>query len=193
MKKKLFSLALLSAISIPAFADGLYGSFSIGNAASTDITGEGKTASSLSYALLLGYEFNKYFSEEIGYTSLLSNASMSGYPANNNAKASSDGLEVAAIASWPVSEQLSIFGRVGYAVHTFTGSLSWGGYTTKNLNGLVFGPGIRVNIDKDFDIRAGYNIYTLNGTSHWAANGNAWTGNGNAVINNNYITGTYHF
>ncbi len=192
--KTALTLTFLSIFSLPASAEGLYGSFSLGNASTTDMTEAGKSASSVSYALMLGYEFNPYFSEEIGYTSLLSDASLSGYTGSTDTTVSTDGIEVAALVSWPVSEQLSIFGRIGYAVLTTSGNLSWGSFTIKNLNGLVYGPGIRINLSKEFDIRAGYTIYTLNGSSAWTSqNGSTWTNNGDAVINNNYLTGTYHF
>lgn len=192
--KTALTLTFLSIFSLSASAEGFYGSFSLANASTTDLTGVGKSASGLSYALILGYEFNPYFSEEIGYTSLLNGASMSGYAGSTDTTVSADGIEVTALASWPVSEQLSIFGRIGYAVLSSSGSLSWGSFTIKNLNGLVYGPGIRINLSKEFDIRAGYNIYTLNGTSDWTSqNGSTWTSNGDAVINTNYLTGTYHF
>jgi hypothetical protein len=78
MKKSILAVALLSAFALPAFADSDFNaSISLGGAATPD-DGSGITVSGMSYSFLLGYQVNKNFSTEVGYTSLYSNSVLSG-------------------------------------------------------------------------------------------------------------------
>lgn len=171
--KKLLVIALLSALTAPAFAENMYGSLSLGNTSDADLTGLGQTASGMSYSLLFGYKVNKNFAAEIGYTSLLSNASIT----NTTVTETKNGFEVAGIGSYPINEQFSIYARLGYA--NLNASYSPGSSATNT--GLVYGPGVQYDINKEIGVRAGYNIYNTLGSS------------GDSIDNNAYVSALYNF
>lgn len=173
MKKKLLAVALLSALTVPAFADDMYGSISVGSASDQDLSGLSQTSTGTSYSLLLGYKVNNNFAGEIGYTSLLSNAGV----ANTTSTETANGFEVAGVGSYPINEQFSIYGRLGYA--SLNQSYSPG--TSATLNGFVYGPGVQYDINKDFGIRVGYNIYNTQSSS------------GDSIINNAYASALFNF
>lgn len=173
MKKKLLAIALLSALTAPAFADNLYGSLSLGNTNDADLTGLGQIASGMSYSLLFGYKANKNFAAEVGYTSLLNGASV----ANTNSTETKNGFEVAGIGSYPINDQFSVYGRLGYV--SLNASYSPGSSATNT--GLVYGPGVQYDINKEIGVRVGYNIYNTSSSS------------GDSIDNNAYVSALYNF
>lgn len=212
MKKSLLTLALMSAVAAPAYAENMYGSLALGSAASTELTSGSGTQSGTSYSLMFGYEVNKYLAAEVGYTSLLSSASTSGAKLTGNDTSQSrtntvSGFEIAAAASWPINEQFSVFYRLGYAMMSASASFSGAGtgytYTgsvpSYNLNGMVYGPGVKYTVTKGMDLRVGYNTYNLPGSysySGTSSNGTAFSAsnqNGDTIINNIYVSGSYAF
>ena len=183
MKKNLLVIALLSALTAPAFAEDMYASIGLGSSAIPD-DGSGITASGLSYSLLFGYKINKNFAAEVGYTSLLSSATMNGLSAGATGSVTANGFEIAGIGSYPINDQFSVFYRLGYASMSVTPNVSAPGYTnnTSQTNaGLVYGPGIQYDINKQIGVRVGYNIYNLPGS------------NGDVIINQPYVSASYGF
>jgi OOP family OmpA-OmpF porin len=174
MKNKLLAVALLSALTAPAFAENMYGSLSLGSASDQDLSGAGQSSTGMSYSLLFGYKVNKNFAAEIGYTSLLSSASVTNTAATTE---TTNGFEVAGIGSYPINDQFSIFGRLGYA--SLNASYSPG--TTASLSGFVYGPGVQYDISKEIGVRVGYNIYNTQGSS------------GDSIVNNAYASALYSF
>lgn len=173
MKKKLLAIALSSVLTAPAFADNLYGSLSLGSASDQDLTGASQTSTGTSYSLLLGYKLNNNFAGEVGYTALLSSANV----ANTTSTETANGFEVAGIGSYPINDQFSVYGRLGYA--SLNQSYSPG--TSATLNGFVYGPGIQYDFNKEVGIRVGYNIYNTQSSS------------GDSIINNAYASALYNF
>lgn len=174
MKNKILVMALLSSIAAPAFADtNMYGSLSLGSASDQDLSGLSQTANGMSYSLLLGYKVNKNFAAEVGYTSLLSSASV----ANTTSTETTNGFEVAGIASYPINDNFSVYGRLGYV--SLNASYSPGSSATNN--GFVYGPGVQYDFSKDVGARVGYNIYNTQSSS------------GDSIINNAYASVLYAF
>jgi len=174
MSLKLLLIVWLSVLAGPALSEHLYGSVSLGNAAESDLSGTGNTASGMSYSVLFGFHINKNFAYEVGYVSLFSNANIS----NVTTKETLKGIEVAGVGQYPLNEQFSVFGRLGYA--NMDPSCS-PGPLVENLVGFVYGVGAQYDISKQINVRAGYNIYNL--SSHTA----------DSIVNNAYASVLYNF
>jgi OOP family OmpA-OmpF porin len=166
--------ALIFSFSLPASSEHMYGAISIGNTSETDLSGLGQTASGMSYSVLFGFHLNKKFAYELGYSSLLSNATV----ANVTTKKTLRGIEVAGVASYPIDEQYSLFGRLGYA--NMDPSYSSGPLVETDV-GFVYGVGAQYELSKQIGIRAGYNIYNFTSRS------------GDSIENNAYASVQYNF
>ena len=170
MMKKILAVALLFGLANSAFADsedkGLYVAIGGGSTPSTTSSGTTTDAGS-SYGAFLGYQFNRIFALEAGYTSLLSKANMnlSGTVLGDQ---SLSGSEVAAVFSYPVAKVFSPYVRVGsasmtmttdvLAAYTGTGVAST---TNTSVSGLTYGAGVQLNLSNHFGVRLGYNAYNL--------------------------------
>ena len=203
--KKLLIVALLSAMSSSAFADKLYASFSLGRM--NAVTDDGGSPSGISTRLMFGFDFNQYLAAELGYSSLLTKAGYS-TPTLTAASIKLNGQEIAVISRWPINDQFSVFGRVGYAVMSTVGTNSQGGagnsingYTYSSPSGVVWGPGVIYNVNKTLDIRAGYNIYMLSGslsgtynsTINGVSSSGLLAGSGDIVATDAYLSAVLHF
>ncbi len=100
---------------------------------------------------VVGYRFNKYFALEGGYINF-------GDYGNGVAEASTDGFTTAIKGSYPLTNQLSIYGKLG--------QLWWEtDYRLGNLNGkyddesLFVGGGIAYAINPQFLVTAEYTVY----------------------------------
>lgn len=161
MKKNLLAVALLSAVSASAFAadDGVYVSAALGMTSNIADVDRG-----MSYSALAGYQFDKNWSVEGGYVSLINKANVKNLGAGVTGKASLSGGEIAGIYNYPLSSQFSVFGRLGYASMTAKAEASSGGITlssSSNLSGLVAGLGVQYKATEQLGIRAGFNRYNL--------------------------------
>lgn len=174
MKKKFLSFALLSTLTVPAYSSDLYGSLSLGSTSDIDVNTLNLSSSGMSYGVLFGYNVNKNFAAEVGYSSLLSGASVSNTTLTTE---TIDGFEVAGIGSYPIFAQLSLYARLGYVRLTQTYSQS----PSTNLTGFVYGPGIQYDFNKKLGIRVGYNIYNTGGSG------------GDVILNNANASAIYNF
>ena len=178
MKKKIFAAALLSTLMAPALAENMYGSLSLGSAFDNDLSGFGQTSTGMSYNLMFGYNVNKNFAAEIGYSSFLNNAGVANTVATTE---TADGFEAAGIGKLPVNDKFAVFGRLGYANISAKYSLNGTVGRTEYLSGLVYGAGVQFDINKKIGVRVGYNIYNTQGSR------------GDSIINNTYASALYGF
>ena len=104
-----------------------------------------------------GYRFNDYVGVELGYFRLLSASGAGG-------KLTADSLPASAVGYWPLSNDFSLFGRLGVnSVKTkFTGP----GASSARENRALIGVGAEYNFSKNVALRAEYqrpasNVSTL--------------------------------
>jgi len=108
------------------------------------------------FGLLGGYTINENFAVEAEYDSL------GGFDSNNGTiKGHSFGFS--GVGSLPLSQQFSLFGKLGIASSTLkdTAKPGWVGDFTYNNTGLTIGFGGQVNVGKEIGIRAGIDIYPV--------------------------------
>lgn len=172
MKKKLISVALLSMIATPAFAadNGIYVGGQLGMASTKfDLpAGSGiaeDSMSPISFGATLGYALNKNFAVEGSYISL-GKATYKTVPASPlTIGISSSVLSVAAVGSYPVSNELSVLGRLGFASATSKVSAdNCTGCTfppDAKKSALTYGFGAQYNISDVAGVRLTYDMYTL--------------------------------
>ena len=115
--------------------------------------------SDTAFGVFGGYQFNKYFGAELGYTDLgKTDASGLGVSAEIKAK----GVELLAVGTFPVNEQFSLYGKLGFFRWDVDASASGpGGSFSDSASGtdLTYALGAQYNFTKKFGVRAQYQQY----------------------------------
>jgi hypothetical protein len=183
MKKKIIAVALLSALAVPAFAaSDVSGVYLVGAAGSTtNIKDAAQKAdnvgSATSLSGLIGYRLNSIFAVEAGMVSLAQKADYTvpvtvtpvGGTPTTYTSVSLSGTEFAAVIHVPLSEDLSVMLRGGYANFERTENPSPAEVETA-WKGTTYGLGVQYLIPHQFSLgrmkmqigfRAGVNRYNL--------------------------------
>lgn len=149
--KKIAIVALLSVFgAAPAVAENYIG-VNVGSA-KIDASGLGNTTS---FALLGGIGINENVAIEVGYT----NFGTDNLP-NGNTK--SHGISASGIGSYPINEQVSLFGKLGFASTTMDITVNTPPSSASGTKaGLTFGFGGQYNVNKQIGIRVGYDSYKV--------------------------------
>jgi OOP family OmpA-OmpF porin len=155
MKNKLLAVALLSALSAPAFADdagfflGLdYSALTLGNL--TTVYGANATQPSGGYRLDGGYNFNKNWGVELGYFGNGNASDTSGNSLTPNT------TYVAGVGTLPLNDMFDIFGKVGVAMNQLTGAATVSCTVCGVQTGIMYGVGADFNFNKQVGIRLQY-------------------------------------
>ena len=144
MKNKGWLAAILGAAAIVLSSgalaqqgtQGWYVGADIGNA---EVADEDDTA----LRFLGGYQFNRNLAAEVAYSRLLD---------KNGVEATA--LELTAVGSFPIANQFSVFGKIGFAnveVDTPAGS--------DDKTELTFGVGVQYDLSRNFGLRAQWQRY----------------------------------
>ncbi len=173
MKKQLLMACVLGAVTLPALADNLYVLGDVGQGKMDVDVGNDYTFSktSTTYSFGVGYDINKFFAVELAYRDLGSVTDRGSYTDagvqyNYRDKTSATALQASVVGSLPISDEFSLFGRVGVgridadydSVETSnTGSWSDSGSESKT-RGLL-GVGASYKITPEIALRAEYNQY----------------------------------
>jgi OOP family OmpA-OmpF porin len=170
MKKIAIAVVLLSAVVVPvvpAAASDMYVGIRVGEA-KTNIDNDTFNAAGFNstnptgWGVFVGHDFNPNFAVEAEYLNL-------GEIKGSNHSLKSTGFSVSGVGSFPINEQFSLFGKLGYAVitgkpgGTFTGS-------DANNRAVTYGLGGQFNVTPAVGVRLGWDRYHFNDT---ALNGNA--------------------
>jgi OmpA-OmpF porin, OOP family len=131
---------------VPAVASDMYVGINVGSA-KIDRSGFDNTTS---FALLGGYSFNEYLAAEVAYSDFGSKD----YGAIN---VKSSAWSISGVGSYPFNEQFSVFGKLGFASTTLDGT----GFPSETDNDMTWGLGGQFNINKQFGIRLGYDVYKV--------------------------------
>ncbi len=159
--KKLLAIVLLSILTPAAFA------LEPGSGWVVDISG-GYTPSILnidsgiSRAGYIGYKFNRVFSVEGGYTSLL-NQSTSG----PGTFVSIGGPEIAGIIRFRINNRVSPFLRAGYTKMALKNATAGAVTSIENIYGPSYGGGLQFYQTDHLSLRIGYNVYNLQTTNDY--------------------------
>lgn len=143
--KKIAIAALLSAfVAAPAVAADMYAGIKVG---SVNNSAGSASESSSSFGVFGGHTINPSFAVEVGYTDL-------GSVSSGIIKFTA--LELSAVGSFPINEQLSLFGKLGMANTAETGL-----GLTGNRTAATFGFGGQYNVAPTVGVRVGFDRYSF--------------------------------
>lgn len=149
MKKNIAALLLFTAFAVPAFAadQGFYVGASVGQSSTDTFSLSEKTATA--FSILGGYQFMKYVAAEIQYNdfgtikdTLGTSAKISGYRA-------------VGVGILPLNDQWSLMAKLGYA------GTKLGSPVDKTKSDVTYGIGGQFNIDRNWGVRANYDVYSI--------------------------------
>ena len=108
----------------------------------------------------IGYDFNKTFGVELGYTSF-----GTVFDSNNNSvriKQKSNAVTLSVLGTVPIGEYFGIYGRLGYARYDTNNTGVVEGVALKDEHGNtpMWGAGIKFNASEQFALRLEYQNYS---------------------------------
>ncbi|MDC8759066.1 outer membrane beta-barrel protein [Janthinobacterium fluminis] len=161
MKQALALTLIASALSLPvaAHAQSFYVGGNIGSAkAKVNSTSQTADDSGAGFKVYGGYQLTPNFGAEVGY-SKLGNTDAS-YKGVKGAHIKPHALYAAATATMPLSDQFSLFGKVGLSANRNKFEQPGGKLTDKySKNGIMFGVGAAYNITPALALVAEYENY----------------------------------
>jgi OOP family OmpA-OmpF porin len=104
-----------------------------------------------------GYQFNRNFSGEFGYTDL---GEVKASGPGGSAQIKANAWELSAIGAWPLAQQFSIYGRLGGARAETKLSSSSGQSGKKSAINLTFGAGAQYDFTRNLGLRAEWQRYS---------------------------------
>ena len=157
-------LASAMAFTGPAFAQdsGFYAGLHIGQTSADDactgISSPGVSCDDkdTAWKILGGYQFNRHFAVELGYTDL-GEASASGFGVNAAIEATA--FEVVAVGILPIADKFSVYGKLGMYRGDTELTSNVGVNESETNNDLTFGFGVRYDFTKNLGVRAEWQKY----------------------------------
>src|SRR5450759_5343800 len=164
--KKIASAALLSVVGAPAVAADephMYAGVRVGQAKTSIDNTVLDTANPTAFGVFLGHTFSPNFGIEGEYLAL-------GEIKGGGGSAKSNGFSVSGVGSYPINEQFSLFGKLGYAMITskFSGGVTGSDAKSK---AVTYGLGAQYNVTPGVGVRLGWDKYKFNDTTQ-VFNGN---------------------
>jgi len=149
MKKLALVLTLTAITATPVMADTYVGVNAGTN--KMDITGLG---SSTGFGVLGGYTFSDMLAAEVSYNNL-GDATFTG-----GGTISGSVMGIAAVGSFPVSKDIALMAKLGFASSTISG-----GGVSESKSDLAYGVGAQYNLSKTTGIRVNYDSFNVGSTS----------------------------
>ena len=153
-------------LALPAMAqvgmNGWYVGASIGQAkardACNDLAGTGLSCddTDTAWKIFAGYQFHPSFAAEAGYINL-GKASAAGFGLTDEVK--STAWDLSLISSVPVTEPLSLFGRLGVYSADVKEDTNFGFSSSHSNSDLTYGLGLRYNVTENLGVRAEWQRY----------------------------------
>lgn len=168
--KKNFAIAVLAAgfaLPFAAHAQGAYIGFNAGQAThkvdDAGFTVVSHDETQTAYKLYGGYNFNKYFGVEAGYTDFGKSKNVyrvSGTNVSLDYKAQA--IYAAAVGTLPLSDQFSLFGKLGVTANHASSTASAGSVSAQvsgNKSSALIGVGAAYNVTKNVAVALEYEDY----------------------------------
>lgn len=108
----------------------------------------------------IGYDFNKTFGLELGYTSF--GTVFDSNDSSASIKQKANAITFSGLASLPVGEYFGVYGRVGVARYDTnnTGNVEGVAVKDEHGNSLLWGAGVKFNATEQFAVRVEYQSYS---------------------------------
>lgn len=173
MKKQLLLACVLGAFTLPAMAEGFYVLGDVGRGKMEVDAGNDYTVSktSTTYSLGAGFDINKFFAVELAYRDLGSVSDSGSYTEgaiqyNYRDKTSATALQASIVGSLPISDEFSLYGRVGvgkidvdYDSVETSSTGTWRDSDSESKTKALLGIGASYKITPDVSLRAEYNQF----------------------------------
>ncbi|PHV12277.1 outer membrane beta-barrel protein [Chitinimonas sp. BJB300] len=163
MKKQLSLLVIAGVLAAPVLAEGFYAGAEVGR---TNMKGEGDTkaikGNATDVGVFAGYQFHPNVAVEAGYRDL---GKVKSSPSDGvNVSAKSRALHASVLGIVPVTDELSLYGRVGVAkLNTkLAANVAMPGNSfvpRSDVKGM-FGLGARYAVSKEFGLRTEYTQFS---------------------------------
>lgn len=173
MKKQLLLACVIGTLTLPAMAENFYILGDVGQG-KMEVDGDNDSTYSkttTAYSFGAGYEFNQFFALELAYRDMGSVSDRGSYMEdgiqyNYRDKASASALQASIVGKLPISEEFSVFGRLGvgkididYDSSESGGGSSWSGSDSASKSKALFGVGASYKISQQVELRAEYNQF----------------------------------
>ena len=109
-----------------------------------------------SWKILGGYQINRTFAVELGYANLF-DKSISGVDVEVTA------WDLVGVASFPLGDKFSVFGKLGFAMWDAEASLPGFGSVSDDGTDLTFGVGLQYDVSRNLGIRGQWQRYDVEG------------------------------
>lgn len=158
------SLAATQA-SAQAFVGGSFGQSDIDEEITTGLIDSGTVdGKDTGWKIFGGYMFNRHFGVELAYVNLgeVSYSGTFGGAPVTGGKVEVTGFNIAALGSYPISEQFSVFGKLGLFMWDAEASDTTGGVPfsdTADGTDISLGIGISYNFTRNLALRAEYEMF----------------------------------
>lgn len=141
--------------------DGWYAGLGIGQSNYSDVDGIGSANKRAeAWKVYAGYQFNKYLALEGGYVNL---NDLSGRDGSISNEIQTDAWALGAVLTYPVTEKISVMGKVGTAYLQGTRDTKNGGALTvrteEDSYDPVYGVGLKYALFENMDLRAEWDRY----------------------------------
>lgn len=155
MKKIIAIAALSAALTTSAFAadNTVYATVGLGSATFKDT---GSFPSPSVFDLGVGYSFTPTLSAELSYHQFGDSTLVVGA---NSATASVSSLTAAVVGSYPISEQVSLLGKIGFASNKLDITSNIGINFSDSKTSLYYALGGEYNINQKYAVRAQYESF----------------------------------
>ncbi len=162
-KKNIAALILCTAFATSAFAadQGFYVGANVGQSSTDTFALSTKTGTS--FSVLAGYQFMKYVAAEVQYNDFGSPTDVGGTSVKIN------GYSAAAVGILPINDQWSLMAKLGYA------GTKLGSPVDKTKSDVTYGIGGQYNIDRNWGVRANYDMYKVENNAAVSATTSVFT------------------
>ena len=158
MNKHILAVAILSALTSTAMAEGIYGLVDIGqsttkNACAGVPAGVSCNESGTAFRFGGGYQVNQNLAVEASYAMLGNNKASAG---GVTAEIKPAALQLSAVGSFPLNQEFSLFAKAGLS--RISADMSSTGSATQSTTktGLGYGFGVQYDVTKQMGVRAQY-------------------------------------
>lgn len=103
-----------------------------------------------------GYHFNKYLAGEIGYTKFGDSTVIA---TGGSATLTASAFQIAAVGSYPLTEQFDLLGKLGISSNKANGSNTLGTSISSSNSSVLYGVGAQYHFNSIYTVRAQYENY----------------------------------
>ena len=122
-----------------------------GNLGQSDVDADGFGAKDTSFKILGGYQINKHWGAELGYTDF-------GKASDQGVTFKGTAIELVGVGTLPINDKFSVFGKLGFAMGDGEATGPGGTFSDDSVE-VTYGIGVKYNFTPTFAITGEYQMY----------------------------------